>query len=72
MATIIHLIVSFFWLIATGFLVFLAYVVFQTEANPQALWSWMVMCGLTFVSATWLAYNCIFSHHDNHHHKQHS
>ena len=72
MANIIRAIFAVFWLVATGFLGFLAYIVVQTESNPQMLWAWLVMCALTFISATFLAYNIIFGHHDRasapHHH----
>lgn len=72
MANIIRGVFSIFWLVATGFLGFLAYIVIQTEANPQMLWGWLVMCGFSFVSATFLAYNIIFGHHPRpetlHHH----
>lgn len=72
MANLIRAVFAVFWLCATGFLGFLAYIVIQTEANPQILWAWLVMCGFTFVSATFLAYNIIFGHHDRanapHHH----
>ena len=73
MATLIRAVFALFWLAATGFIGFLAYIVTQTEANPQALWAWLVMCAFSFVSATFLAYNIIFGHHDRadapHHHK---
>lgn len=72
MAYLIRAVFALFWLVATGFLGFLVYIVIQTEANPQMLWAWLVMCALTFVSATFLAYNIIFGHHDRanapHHH----
>lgn len=64
MAYLIRAVFGVFWLVATGFLGFLAYIVLQTEANPQMLWAWLVMCALTFVSATFLAYTIIFGHHD--------
>lgn len=73
MAKIIRAVVALFWLIASGFIGFLAYIVIQTEGDPRALWAWLVMCGFTFVSATFLAYTIIFgaSHRDSeqHHHK---
>ena len=62
MATILRGIVGFFWCIATAFIAFMVYVIMQTEVNPQALWGWLVLCGLTFCSATFLAYNAMFSH----------
>lgn len=72
MANLIRAVFAIFWLTATGFLGFLAYIVTQTEANPQALWAWLVMCAFSFVSATFLTYNIIFGHHDRadapHHH----
>ncbi len=64
MATIIRAVFSIFWLVASGFLGLLAYIVLQTEANPNILWGWLVMCALSFISATFLAYNIIFSHQD--------
>lgn len=74
MANIIRAVVALFWLIASGFIGFLAYIVAQTEGDPRALWAWMAMCGFTFVSATFLAYTIIFgashrrddAHHDKH------
>lgn len=73
MANLIRAVFALFWLVATGFIGFLAYIVTQTEANPQALWAWLVMCAFSFVSATFLAYNIIFGHHERadapHHHK---
>ena len=72
MANIIRAVFALFWVVATGFLGFMAYIVLQTESNPQMLWAWLGMCSLTFVSATFLAYNIIFGHHDRanapHHH----
>lgn len=74
MANIIRAVFALFWLIASGFIGFLAYIVVQTEGDPRALWAWLVMCGFTFVSATFLAYTIIFgashreaaSQHDKH------
>lgn len=63
MANIIRAVFALFWLIATGFLAFLAYIVIQTEGNPQVLWGWLALCALTFISATFLAYTTIFGHH---------
>ena len=60
MAKIIHGVIAFFWLVTTGILAYLTYVTIQTEANPQALWGWIVMCALTFMSATFLAYLTIY------------
>ncbi len=72
MANIIRSVFALFWLVAAGFLGFLAYIVLQTESNPQMLWAWLVMCALTFVSVTFLAYNIILGHHERenapHHH----
>lgn len=62
MAYIIRSVFAFFWLIATGFLMFLAYIIMQTEGNPQVLWAWLTMCAITFISATFLAYTIIFGH----------
>lgn len=67
MANLIRAIFGIFWLIASGFLGFLVYIVLQTEANPQMLWAWLVMCGLTFLSATFLAYSIIVGFHDTPH-----
>lgn len=73
MANAIRAVFALFWLVACGFIGFLAYIVIQTEGDPRALWAWLVMCGFTFVSATFLAYNIIFGHthraEDSHHHK---
>ena len=74
MATIIRSIFAVFWAASAGFTVFLAYIVLETEHNPQLLLAWLVMCGFTLLSATWLAYNIIFGyrhkpapkHHDLH------
>lgn len=63
MANIIRSVFALFWLLATGFIIFLAYILFQTEGDPAVLWGWLVMCAFTFVSATFLAYNIIFGHH---------
>lgn len=62
MAMILRGIVGFFWFTATAFIAFMVYVVMQTEVNPQALWGWLVLCALTFCSATFLAYNTLFPH----------
>jgi hypothetical protein len=64
MAIIIRAVFAIFWLVASGFLALLAYIVLQTESNPSVLWGWLVMCALSFISATFLAYNIIFSQHD--------
>ncbi|HBA60671.1 MAG TPA: hypothetical protein DCZ92_07600 [Elusimicrobia bacterium] len=66
MAYIIRAVFALFWLIATSFLAFLAFIVMQTEGNPQVLWAWLTMCAITFVSATFLAYTIIFSGHTGH------
>lgn len=68
MATIIRSVFALFWLIATGFIAFLAYILFQTEGDPSVLWGWLVMCGFTFVSVTFLAYNIVFGHHHREEH----
>jgi hypothetical protein len=72
MANIIRTVFALFWLAATGFVGFLAYIVIQTEVNPQMLWGWLVMCAFTFVSATFLAYNIILGNRHKadapHHH----
>ncbi|OGR68620.1 MAG: hypothetical protein A2081_03495 [Elusimicrobia bacterium GWC2_61_19] len=72
MANILRAVFALFWLAASGFIGFLAYIVLQTEANPQMLWGWLVMCAFTFVSATFLAYNIILGHRHKadapHHH----
>ena len=60
MALIIRSVFAFFWLIATGFIFYLAYVITQTERSPQVIWGWFVLCAFTFISVTWLAYNIIF------------
>lgn len=66
MAKIIRAIFFIFWLAASGFLALLAYSVIQTESDPGALWGWMVMCALSFISASFLAYNIIWAQHDRH------
>ncbi len=74
MAVIIRSVFGIFWAVSSGFVGFLAYIVIQTEYNPQLIWAWLLMCGFTFISATWLAYNIIFGyqhkpapkHHDLH------
>jgi hypothetical protein len=63
MANIIRAVFAFFWLMATVFIGYLTYVVLMTEPDPHALWGWLVMCGFTFISVTFLAYNIIFGHH---------
>ncbi|MDA8244545.1 MAG: hypothetical protein M0025_10560 [Elusimicrobia bacterium] len=63
MANIIRAVFALFWLVSAGFLALLAYIVVQTEPNPARLWGWMVMCGLSFISATFLAYTLIFGGH---------
>lgn len=65
MAKLIRGIVAVFWLTASLFLGFMAYVVLQTENDPRKLWGWLTLCALTFVSATFLAYNVIFSGADD-------
>ena len=60
MAKIIRAVAAFSWLVTTVLVVYLAYSVLQTEANPQVLWSWLVMLSLTFISASFLAYNFIY------------
>lgn len=55
-----------FWLASTAVIGYLAYSVIQTESDPRALWGWMVMCGFSFISASFLAYAVLFSHHDRH------
>jgi len=62
MALIIRSVFTVFWLIAAWFIGYLAYIVTQTEHNPQIIWAWFVLCAFTFISATWLAYNIIFAH----------
>lgn len=66
MANLIRAIFGFFWLAATGFLVLLVYVVLQTEGDPRMLWAWLTLSALSFISATFLAYNIIFGQHDRH------
>ncbi|HNW45014.1 MAG TPA: hypothetical protein PKI19_10950 [Elusimicrobiales bacterium] len=60
MAKIIRIAAAFFWLVTTGVLVYLGYSILQTEANPQALWGWLVMCALAFISVSFLAYIAFF------------
>lgn len=72
MANLIRAVFTLFWLTAVAFVCYLAYIVIQTEADPKALWAWLVMCGFTLVSATFLTYNIVFGHHHKadvpHHH----
>jgi len=72
MANIIRSVFAFFWLVVTGFIGFLAYIVVQTEGDPRMLWAWLVLCAFTFVSASFLAYVIIFGHQEKadapHHH----
>lgn len=72
MANIIRAIFALFWVAAVSFVGYLAYIMIQTETDPQMLWGWLVMCAFTFVSATFLAYNIVFGHHHKadvpHHH----
>ena len=63
MATIIRSVFALFWLLASGFIAYLAYVLFQTEGDPAILWGWMVMSAFTFISVTFLAYNIVFGHY---------
>lgn len=60
MAAILRSVIGIFWAASAGFIGFLAYIVIETEHNPQLRWAWLTMCGLTLLSATWLAYNMIF------------
>ncbi len=74
MANLIRAVFAFFWLVASGFVGFLAYIVVQTEGNPHILWGWLVMCAFTFIAATLLAYNIVFGYHhreDEPHHQDH-
>ncbi len=72
MANLIRAIFGIFWLAATGFLGLLVYTVLQTEGDPRMLWAWLTLSAFSFISATFLAYNIIFGHHDlhtaHHHH----
>jgi len=60
MVPTIKVVLAGFWAISTLFLVYLAYVVLQTEYKPQLIWAWLTMCCFTFIGATWLANNIIF------------
>jgi len=62
MALIIRSVFVIFWAAASGFSVFLAYSILQTEQNPQLIYAWLLFCGFTFLSATWLTYNALFAH----------
>ncbi len=72
MANVIRAVFAFFWLAASVFLGYLAYIVVMTESNPRILSAWLVMCAVTFASATFLAYTIIagYRHRANapHHH----
>lgn len=67
MAKLIRAVVGFFWLLAVLAIAFLVYSVVSSETDPQVVWGWMVLCGLTFCSATFLAYNAVFSVRHNPH-----
>lgn len=73
MAKLLRVLFAVFWLTAVGVLGSLVYIAVTTETDPRALWGWLVMCALTFVSVTFLAYNMLFGHHSRadapHHHK---
>ena len=53
-----------FWIIASSFLIYLMYIVLQTEGNPNILWAWITMSGLTFAAATFLAYIIILKNNN--------
>ncbi|MBU2572574.1 MAG: hypothetical protein KKH28_00640 [Elusimicrobia bacterium] len=59
MVATIKTVFGVFWATSTCFLLYLAYIVLQTEYKPQLIWAWLTMCCFTFISATWLAYNII-------------
>ena len=61
MELIIRSVFTVFWLGSACFIGYLAYIVTQTEHNPQTIWAWFVLCALTLISATWLSYNIIFA-----------
>ena len=74
MVAIIKLMFAVFWAASAGLIGLLAYSVLTTEHSPQIIWAWLLMCGFTLLSATWLTYNIIFGyrhrpepkHHDLH------
>ena len=45
-----------FWVFSSSFLVYLIYIVMQTESDPTLRWAWMTMSILTFAGASLLAY----------------
>jgi len=61
MTRIINSVITLLWLTATCFIGYLAYIVTQTERNPQTLWGWLFLCSLTFISASWLTYNILYT-----------
>ena len=61
MVPIIKCVFGIFWATSTAFLLFLAYIVLQTEYKPALIWSWLTMCCFTFIAASWLAHNIIFT-----------
>jgi Ca2+/Na+ antiporter len=63
MVRIINALVALLWLTATCLTGYLAYIAAQTERSQQTVWAWFVLCGLTFISASWLAYNIILAPH---------
>jgi hypothetical protein len=56
MALIIKSLFGMFWVFSSTFLVFLIYIVMQTESDPSLRWAWMIMAVLTFAGASLLAY----------------
>ncbi|MCG2726628.1 MAG: hypothetical protein L6420_10365 [Elusimicrobia bacterium] len=56
MALVIKSLFGMFWVFSSSFLVYLMYIVMQTESDPRLRWAWLVMSGLTFMAATLLAY----------------
>ncbi|MCK5582967.1 MAG: hypothetical protein KAI33_04215 [Elusimicrobiales bacterium] len=56
MALIIKSLFGMFWAFSSSFLVYLIYVVMQTESDPRIRWAWIIMTGFTFMAATLLAY----------------
>lgn len=56
MALMIKSLFGMFWVFSSSFLVYLIYIVMQTESDPTLRWAWLTMSILTFAGASLLAY----------------
>ena len=65
MALIIKSLFGIFWTFSSAFLIYLIYIVMQTESDPSLRLAWMTMTGLTFAAATLLAYVVISAQHSS-------